>query len=67
MSQNVDNILNAISKLSMDEKLELFHRVSESNSGRPRPMGENYGNRHQGANTINFAPRTGGKCPACGK
>lgn len=67
MSQNVDNILAAISRLNAAEKSELFRRVGGGSSNRGYPMNEGFGRKHEGASTINFAPRTGGRCPACGK
>lgn len=66
MSQNVDNILAAFARLSAPEKLELIKRVGGGTSERGRPMNEQYGTR-DGINTINFAPRVGGRCPTCGK
>lgn len=67
MSQNVDNILAAISRLSAAERTELLGRVGGGYSDRAYPINESFGRKHEGASTINFAPRTGGKCPACGK
>ncbi|WP_217530988.1 hypothetical protein [Vibrio cholerae] len=67
MSQNVNNILAAISKLNAAEKSELLRRIGGSSSNRSYPVNESFGRKHEGASTINFAPRTGVRCPACGK
>ena len=67
MSQNVDTILAAISRLNAAEKTELLRRVGSGYSGRGYPMNDSFGNKNGGTNTINFAPRTGGRCPTCGK
>lgn len=66
MSQNVNNILAAIARLTPQEKMQLMHKLS-GYSDRAHPINEGFGRKHGGAETINFAPRTGGKCPACGK
>lgn len=65
MSQKVDSILRMVAQLSPEEKAELMYKVSGRNSG----FGNDFEFRQKGGapDAINFAPRSGARCPVCGK
>ncbi|EHH1241885.1 hypothetical protein [Vibrio parahaemolyticus] len=65
MSQRVDGILRMVAQLSAEEKAELMYKVSGRGSG----FGNDFEFRQKGGapDAINFAPRSGAKCPVCGK
>ncbi|MFQ2225842.1 hypothetical protein [Aeromonas hydrophila] len=68
MSQSVNNILALIAALSPIEKAELMGKLSGGkHTDRSHPIRESFGRAQGSINTINFAPRTGGRCPVCGK
>ncbi|KPL96827.1 hypothetical protein AB4393_14920 [Vibrio splendidus] len=65
MSQKVDSILRMVAQLTPAEKAELMYKVSGSGAG----FGDDFEFRNKGGapDAIGFAPRSGAKCPACGK
>ncbi|PSW18654.1 hypothetical protein C9I94_24420 [Photobacterium swingsii] len=67
MSQKVADILLAVSQLNNAEKAELLHRIGNGGFGGRIPGNEEFRNKGEGMDAINFAPRSRGKCPACGR
>nr|WP_321460174.1 hypothetical protein [uncultured Vibrio sp.] len=63
MSQKVDSILRMVAQLTPAEKAELMHKVSGGRGG----FGGGLFNKGGAPDEIGFAPRSGAKCPACGK
>ncbi|MGO2420358.1 MAG: hypothetical protein ACTH7F_11400 [Vibrio casei] len=63
MSQKVDSILRMVAQLTPAEKAELMHKVSGGRAG----FGGEFRNKGGAPDAIGFAPRSGAKCPACGK
>ncbi|HIF9066471.1 hypothetical protein C5F63_11015 [Photobacterium damselae subsp. damselae] len=63
MSQKVDSILRMVAQLTPAEKAELMYKVS----GNRGSVGGGLFNRGGTPDAIGFAPRSGAKCPACGK
>ena len=64
MSQRVNDILQMISELTPAEKNLLVQSVA---SGGSSNRGYGYRNKSESYDAINFAPRSGSKCPVCGK